>query len=418
VAKVCFGVVVIWASTISAPAQDVLLPPPRQFSAPAPALQSLETNQTELAASQPNASIPSAQPGPFDWGQFHLHPRVTYRSSYGDGIQSVPGQTSKTLINEFFFDLRLDMGDHWHFDYSPSLHIYSGGSLHNSFDQSLGLQWGTTYQNWTLGLGQTYGLSSAPLVQTGSQTDQETYSTSLTAGYQLNSKISFDIAASQILLFAKSVATNQPLSDRRSWSTTDGVNYELRTGLSVGLSAGFTYDDVSASSDMTSEQFQGRVNWRPGGKLALSANGGFEDRQFLNSNQPSSLNPIFGLTATYQLFAQTTLSLSGNRAVAASYFENQITETLSFSGGIHQRLLQILYFDLTGSYSTVDYQATSTTFNASRKDDHISFSASVGCSFLRHANASVFYSWSDNSSNLKGFSFTSNQIGLEVGIAY
>src|SRR5205085_2567905 len=101
--------------------------------------------------------------------------------------------------------------------------------------------------------------------------------------------------------FVGSVATNQPLSDSRTWSTTEGLNYQLWPGFSVGLSAGFTYDDLSVGSDMTSEQVQGRINWRAGNKLTFSLNGGFEDRQFVNSSAPASLNPIFGLSAIYQL---------------------------------------------------------------------------------------------------------------------
>jgi len=205
------------------------------------------------------------------------------------------------------------------------------------------------------------------------------------------------------------------LTDARSWSTTEGLNYQLWPRVSVGLSATFGYDNLSVGPDMASEQVEGRINWRAGNKLTFSLNGGFEDRQFLNSNVPASLNPIFGLSLVYRLFEVTTLSLNAARTVSASYFQSQVTETTGFSASIQQRLLKRLYLSLSGGYGTTSYQATTTGLAVNRQDDRSSFDVRLSCPFLRNGSASVYYDWSDNASNATGFKYTSNQAGLEVG---
>ena len=52
------------------------------------------------------------------------------------------------------------------------------------------------------------------------------------------------------------------------------------------------------------------------------------------------INPIFGLTVSYQPFEVTTLLLNASRAISPSYYQNQITATTEISAAIHQRLLR------------------------------------------------------------------------------
>jgi len=74
------------------------------------------------------------------------------------------------------------------------------------------------------------------------------------------------------------------------------VNYQVWTRLSVGLGVVAGYDNVSAGSDMTHEGLQGRkINWLVANKLSFSLTGGFEERQFLDSNTPRCLESVFGL---------------------------------------------------------------------------------------------------------------------------
>src|SRR5207248_233386 len=107
-------------------------------------------------------------------------------------------------------------------------------------DQSVSLHGATSYQDWTFGVLQAYSFSSQPLVETGSQTDQANYSTALTAGYQLSSKLSLSLGANQDFRFiGKAIATEQ-LTDVRSWSTLEWLNYQIAPSFAASVGAGFT----------------------------------------------------------------------------------------------------------------------------------------------------------------------------------
>jgi hypothetical protein len=74
--------------------------------------------------------------------------------------------------------------------------------------------------------------------------------------------------------------------------------------------------------------------------------------------------------------------------------------------------------DINGGFTTSSFQATTTGLSVNREDDLTTITVRLSCPFLQHGNASVFYNWSDNSSNEAGFGYTSNQIGLELGYRF
>lgn len=396
-------------------AQQVLAPPPPEFAPKTNLVAALAgTNQTEIAASEASTTPRRL----WDLGPLHLHPHLFYSLSYGNGIQSKPGDHSKTFVHTFSPGMSVDIGAQWHLDYTPMLRYYSSHDFEDGLDHSAVLNWGATRGNWALGAAQSYVSSSTPLVETASQTKTETYATVLSAACQLNSKVSLSFAANQTFQYVDNIFTNQPLSDSKIWSTTEGFNYQIWPQLTAGATVGFTYDELSAGPDMTSEEVQGQLAWKPGNKLSLSLHGGFEVRQFLDSDTRNAVNPIFGVSLVYRVFDVTTLTLSADRTVGVSYFENQYVESAGFSGGIHQRLLKRLYVDITGGFTSNSYLASTGGLSAQRTDDCSFVNVRLSCPFLQRGTASVFYNWSDNSSNQSGFGYTSNQLGAELGYRF
>lgn len=312
----------------------------------------------------------------------------------------------------------LEIGTHWRLDYTPTLQFYSSSQFQNTVNHAVALSGNGSYEDWTFGISQTYAHSSEPQVQTASQTDQDNYGTSLNATYALNTEITLTFEAAQNFQFVGGTVQTNQLSDTLSWSTTEGLNYQLLPGLGIGPTIGFGYDHEQVGPDMAHEQFQGRINWQVGHKLSFNFSGGFEYRQFLDSNQSAELNPIFNLSLVYKIFEVTTLTLSASESISSSYFQGQTTTTTGFTAGLRQRLLGKLYLDLSGGYSTSSYNATTSAISANRNDDHSDINVRLSCPFLKRGSASVYYDWSDNSSNENGFSYTSNQVGLELGYRF
>jgi len=359
--------------------------------------------------------LPAGEQKLLELGPINLRPHLLYRLSYGDGIPSRPGTQTKTVINELAPGILLELGDRWHLDYTPTLRLYSSSVFRDTTDQSVIFAGGTKYQDWSLGLSQSYLSSSQPLIETASQTDQETFSTALNAAYSMSSKLSLELGLSQNFRFLGESTSTNLLGSSRDWSTMDWLNYQFWPRFGAAIGVGFGYVGVDVGPNMTYEQLQGRINWQAGDKLSVSLNGGFEDRQFLDAGAPNVINPLYGLLIQYALFEATTISVNGNRAVSASYFQNQITETTDINGSIRQRLFKKLYFDLSGGYRLTSYRASATGLAINREDNYSYFNVRLTCPFLKRGTAAIFYQASDNASSASGFTSSSEQVGLELG---
>jgi hypothetical protein len=237
----------------------------------------------------------------------------------------------------------------------------------------------------------------------------------------MTTALSLELAANQNFQFlGQNTAAIGQLSDWRSWSTLDWLNYQFWPNFGAAIGAGFEYDDVSVGPNMTSEQLQGRITWQVGNKLNLVLSGGVQDRQFLSSMAPDSLTPIFSLAAAYKLFEPTTLSLTASRVVSPAYFANQTTESTSISASVSQRLLRRLLLSVVGSYVNTTYQNTTTATGPSIASnfDSTSVKISLSTTFLKRATASVFYQLAYYSSGSAIYNYNTTQGGLSLGYRF
>ena len=103
----------------------------------------------------------------------------------------------------------------------------------------------------------------------------------------------------------------------------------------------------------------------------------------------------------------------------SSYLQNQVTETTGVSAGLNQRLLGKVFLNLSGAYQFVKYVSSSNiSGSSSRNDDISSLNASLSRAFLKRGTFSVFYQISRDDSSQQGYSFTSHQVGFQVGFTY
>jgi hypothetical protein len=270
-------------------------------------------------------------------------------------------------------------------------------------------------------LSQGYASTTDPLVETATQTPTETYNTALSALWKFGDRMSVNFGLQQNFQFTSSSESgggaNQALDDSRDWSTLEWLNYQFAPRFDAGVGAGVGYVGVDIGPDQTYEQLQGRINWRATDKISIQANAGFEEMQFQTGSAGDLFNPVFGAAIQYQPFEQTRISLNASRAVAPSYFQDQVQETTSVSADLNQRLLQKFYFDLNVGYSSVDYAGT-TGLGGIRTDNYYFLNARLSHQFLKRGTLAIFYQHTENSSSQPGFGYSSNQVGLEVGYSY
>lgn len=393
-------------STASAFAADPN--PPSFYAAPPSSYTPAVPDGIDPALSFPERLLEN----PFQWGPFRLFPFITYAYTYTDGLLASPGQPADSASHTLTPGLRL-ASKHLTFSYTPSFSFYTKGPYDDSINHTASAALNFGYGDWTFGLSHGYSVGSQVLVETARQTDTESHGTSLSAGYRVSDRTSLQFTVSQ------SISDTSGFNDSKTWSTMNWLNYAITDRTQVGIGAGGGYSDVDAGSDMTYEELQGRVTWRPRPKIDFSLNGGIEVRQFLGEEaSDDAVNPIFGVAATYRPFETTSLTFSANRGVAASLFADQITETTSASLALAQRFLERFQGSLAAGVSFIDYQGTSRVRQSvfeGRNDDVVFVSAGLSTAIFKKGSASASYTHSQNSSSLQEYTYDSNTISLQLG---
>ena len=359
-------------------------------------------------------------------GPFSFYPSLGYSFSYGTGVESAPGQHTSTIDNTISPGLALAIGLHWYLDYSPSFSFYSANGFSDTTSQFVSLRGNESFEGWDFGLSQSYYSSSTVLVETGTQTSEVGYDTSLSLGHQLNDQLSFGLGASQSFQFTPG------FSNVRDWDGSGSLNYQLTSRISTGLSLDAGFDSVSQGSDISYESVQGLLSFHPGVRTSLSFSGGAEVQQFSAGGAPSALTPIFSVFLSYLPVRGTTLTLSAARTVSPSFFVNQDVTSTTLTGGLVQGIYHKLTASVVASYGDSSYTAIVpgplptyyfgtapvVPLTTVRSDTTTALSVGLQYAFRPRLNCSVFYSISQNSSSAAAFTYTSSQIGVQASYHY
>lgn len=359
------------------------------------------------------------------YGPITLHPHASYGLSYAIGIQTSTNSTANSLVQQFAPGMTVNVGRHLTLDYTAGITFYSASELHNAVSHSAALNWNNSYEDWVFGASQGFNYSDSPRTETAAQTSQQGYTTGLSAGYAINTKMSVSASAGQAIMAVTG------LQNSYSWNTAESFSYEFWPRLKAGLGVGAGYTKVSddpntgvSNPDIISENIQASVSWRATDKLSLSVSAGVGDQQFTAPGYGDSFNPLFSVGAQYQPFAATQISLSASRSTgASSYFlAAQSTENTSVNLNLSQRLLGTYNLGVGVGYNLTDFISTDSTSgnpsNIQRSDNGYVFTAGISHSLFSHANWSVNYQYGENRSSLGGYSQQSSQVGVQVGLSY
>lgn len=430
------GTVILLASSPVLLAGPVVGPPPAPDTTPSWAEQ--ESQDNEMSVFIPASETERTKDQPFVFGPLTIRPHIDYDVTYGTGIRSSTNSSQSSFIQTITPGVALDIGKHWTLDYTPSLVFYSNHAFSSTLNHLASLTGATDYDDWVLGLTQTFTLDSSPQSQTAAQTETTDFATAATGVYTINERMSADLAVNQDLNYVTGFI------DSKTWSTMDWLNYSFWKRLSVGVGVGGGYvilsqDPAAAPGNQTPgdqyyEDLQGRINWRATDKLSFSVNAGFEHRNFdaspASANNPtgtaatSSLTPIFGASIQYQPFKYTQLSLSAGQTVGSSDYaiqsQSEIDTTVSLS--LNQRLLEKFYLDVSAGYNEIDYKESINSggigINTDRTDKNYSFNARLTRRVFKRGSVAVHYQYTSYQSTAPGFTYNSNQVGVELNYSY
>jgi Putative beta-barrel porin 2 len=360
------------------------------------------------------------------WGPLAVYPHLLYMLTYGNGIEAQPGVNSTTFINTVAPGVFFKIGSHWDLDYTPTLAFYSNPIFRDTTGQRVVLVGGTIYGAWSLNLLQSYVNTADPLVETGTQIQQEAYATALNAVWQMGEKTSLQLGLNQNFRSAQS------LNNLHEWSSSDWLNYQFQPQLLAGIGVTGGYDEVSLGSDMPFEQVQGKVIFQPGTKLSLLVVGGAEDREFVHPSAPAVVTPIFNASLMYRVFDRTTVTLGAARTVTPSFYGNEYNVITRVSGNIHHDFTEKLYLEVIGGYTSEPFTSIEpgplppyffgkppvSNLAVTRSDTRAYGQIRLSTVIRTRLTASVFGTYSQNDSSQANFKYSGQQVGLELNFKY
>lgn len=348
------------------------------------------------------------------WRSTELRPRMSYGYVHGDGILANPADLRTTDINTYTIGLALKQGSHWRADYAGSRSVYSNSGFEDTSAHSATVAALTTYRSWDLKASQSYLSESLPNVDTAQQTRQETHATVLIASTFLNSRFSLKSVLTQELHFPEQYSTT------REWHGQEWLDYKFadRLEISAGLHAG--YVSIVRADDMQFGRPQIRIRWRISSAVIGEAAGGMEHRKLFGHPSNHLFKSVYSASAKYNASNTTSLSLSGSRDIAVSYFSHQATVNSTFTADLQQRILRYFHLSAGIGAQRVHYVLFhEPSLNLRPRDDNRKyFEVKLSTVIRTRLTLVVFSRRSKNNTSREGYGFASNQSGLEVAYTY
>ena len=363
------------------------------------------------------ASLSAFAPGsrestPLQLGPVLFRPGINYRYTDVDGVLANRGNAQNLVIETISATFDFNYRELWSLSYNPSWNYYSNELFEDSDSHSVNFNTGFALQDWAMGFSQTYRTSVQALIETGSQTDQETFGTTLSASRQLNAAWYLDLSANQDLRSTSS------FSDVRQWSGSGWLRHQASATVNSSIGLTWGYADIDPGLNTKYQQVMVRFGFNPTDKLSANLQGGIDVREVDAPGFEKEENPTYNASIQYQVFDYTTIALSLSRQISASYFSNFNNETEALTLSLNQRLLG--RFNLTVSYGerSSDYLGLQDNFVVGRSDEYDSFSVNLSTQLVNRVSLSAFYRNNQNATNTTGFGFSSDQTGFSIGYRY
>ena len=122
-------------------------------------------------------------------------PSLQYTLSYGDNLAAYNGSDADSAVHQLSPSLYIQAAERVVVRYSPTFIWYSSKELQDRTDHTLSASAGAGVGNTDLTVGSSYSRTSLPLVETGRQTLQESWSVNGGANVALGERTNLDLSA-------------------------------------------------------------------------------------------------------------------------------------------------------------------------------------------------------------------------------
>jgi hypothetical protein len=424
-ARLLLGSVVMLFLSGACFAQDAVAAPGQPLLTPGEQQALLNGSPSSTAGAGPDVSVngrPMAEtPRRFQYGL-----SVTVRGVYDDNIN-----ISSNKVSDFYAaiepSITLGFGaagsiNSLTFIYRPSIFLYADNSQLDTVQHLIRLQGGHEFGRLSLSVSQDVQiLDGADL---NSLSDPTGHTANIDLGQRARHNIfataisdSYDLTGKLFLSNSLGLGIDDYPSQTGIGSTNFfgnlflNYNYSEKLVIGIGGTGGYNTVENSSSPDQTYEQANVRLNYAATAKVSLSASAGLEFRQFSGA-RGTYFSPVYTISAGYQPFDGTSISLSGSRHTANSAsLAGQDFASTDINFSINQRFLQRMTLGFAVGYENSDYFSTINGLSATRTDNYYYIEPSVDLTITRFWKVGAYYLHREDSSSFDFFSFDDNQVG-------
>lgn len=350
---------------------------------------------------------------PFQLGRLIFRPLVSYRYLLTDGLLSQPGRDSETEVHTATFGVAAELGPRWRFSYNAAQTYYSDDAFDDTLNHFANLDASVLYGEWSLHFHQSFAVSSEPLVETGRQTDQLSFGSTLQSSFRLTPHVVLSTDVSH----QASETMTEFIPDTRQWSATERLMYQFSSRIEIGASLAVGYVIVKPGADSTFLRPQLETTWEATDKLSLELQAGYEQRSIRDEAEDTN-SPTLSTMIHYRPFEQTTLFLEIARGIDTSFVRDTLSKYDRWSFGWQQRLLGRLQLRVGYSDRDSEYISTLPGLEIVRNDRSRSVDAAVTMAFLERATVTLSYRDAWGNSTSPGLDVDSRQFGVEIGYRY
>jgi hypothetical protein len=299
------------------------------------------------------------------------------------------------------------------FRYTPTVTIFFDHSNENvlNHDAAFEVRWNQAYL--TVGSKTSFQTLSYANTDVGNRVDSTVFSQNLTALYDYSDRTSFEFNLNGFLR----TFSGAGLLDSREVESLNWVNYRIGERTHVGFGFGVGYLGVTGEDSQFYQQILFRAQYSVTEKINLNASAGVERREFGNGN--NRLDPVFGVGISYHPFDQTTIDLAASRSIENSVgVAGEDIVSTSINVDIRQRFFRRYYLGFKADYLNAEYIETSASRNFSRTDKVYSLSPYVRMEVTKTAAVMAGYASRHDDSSLSDFTFSENQVFLQVNLLF
>jgi hypothetical protein len=376
----------------------------------------------------------------FKVGSVEVRPHASYSIVYDDNIflehkakGVLPAKGNPGRDHDFFHTitpgLRLNAGDaakrqsaYFDANYDLAITRFTDYTGSDAIDHNANVELGGKLNRLSVSVSQALRSASdadvANLAANG-RTKRKTWTTDVGFEYEVSDVTTFGLDLNQELGDYEA-----PLVDSTDRSAGIHLDFKVLNRVKMGVGAVMGYLDVDGAGNPNSSYQQGlvRLAWAATEKLTVTGDAGFEHRNIQAAGIKDPNEFIFGLGVEWKAAEQTIISLNGTRGTKVSNSNGgQLNQETSLTASVKHGLWEGVSLGLGGGYSLGQYSATTVAGAVGLRDDAYVFAKpSITYKFMERAQASLFYQYRRNDSNLvdNGNDFYNNQLGLELSYRF